>query len=187
MVKQFDRKVRGPGFFRFLLGLVPLALFLFTTVTVAAASQTVSVAWDPSPDTSVVGYIVYMGTSSGDYLITNNVGQSVIATVSGLQPGGTYYFSVAAYTAAGVESALSEEIVYEAPRVNPKLQVSVVADTVTLKFSTISGLTYAVEYKNSLDEPDWKPLTLLTGTDGVVTHSETNSGASTRFYRVGVY
>lgn len=166
--------------------LLILSCLLVSSNRLNAGTQSISLAWDGNSDANVVGYVVYMGIVSGDYLIANNVGQATNATVSGLQPGGVYYFVVTAYTASGLESAPSEEIVFQAPALTPPLQISAVGSTVSLKFTAISGKTYVVEYKDSLDEPQWTLLNSVAGTDGVMTISDSNSGAASRFYRVGV-
>ena len=163
-----------------------LSCFWVSSTNLNAGTQSISLAWDGNSDANVVGYVVYMGTVSGYYPIANNVGQATNATVAGLQPGGTYYFVVTAYTVSGLESAPSEEIVYQAPGMAPQLQISAVGSTVSVKFVATSGKTYVVEYKNSLDEPQWTLLNSVAGTDGVMAISDSSSGAVSRFYRVGV-
>ena len=173
-------------------GLVSVSLFallflLLGSSKSSAAGQSVSLAWDANSETDVIGYIVYMGTVSGSYPITNYVGQATSATVSGLQPGGIYYFVVTAYTASGLESTPSEEIVYQAPGLAPKPQISMAGGTISVKFPAISGKTYVVEYKNSLTDAEWTPLASIAGSDGLMTVTDaTSSEAPARFYRVGV-
>ena len=186
-MNDFERKRSRSEFAIVLVRLLSLALLLFTSATAGAASQSVTLAWDPSSETNVVGYIVYMGTASGYYPVANDVGQATNATVSGLQPGGIYYFVVTAYTDSGLESAPTDESVYQVPDLAPKPQIYRNADTVSVKFSTTSGRIYVMEYKNSLDEPRWTPLTSVAGTDGIMTVSDTSSDAPARFYRVGVH
>lgn len=185
MAKHSERNWSPRGFAYAAMRLLLLTVLLLSGIT-AGAAQTVSLAWDRSADANVAGYRVYMGTTSGNYLITNNVGQATSATVSGLQAGDVYYFVVTAYSSAGVESAPSNEIVYLVPDQSPRLQISVASGAINLKFTALSGKTYVVEYKDSLDEVGWNPLTTLGDTNGIVTLSYSTPGTPSRFYRVGV-
>ena len=84
-----------------------IALVILVPAT-AHALTPVTVAWDandPVPD----GYILYWGTSSGNYPNSHDVGAATQYTIPGLQDGLTYYFAVKAYD-DGNESAYSQEI-----------------------------------------------------------------------------
>src|SRR5882672_12401480 len=82
----------------------------------ARADQSVSLAWDKSPDTNVVGYAVYYGNSSGAYDSRLEVGTNTVATVT--VPGGlTYFFVATSYDADGLESEPSNEVNYSVPGV----------------------------------------------------------------------
>jgi hypothetical protein len=72
------------------------------------SAPSISVTWDPSPDDSVVGYRVYSGNVSGQYTASQALGDQTTAQVA--INGGTVYIAVTAYTADGIESALSEEL-----------------------------------------------------------------------------
>ena len=90
-----------------------------TSAPPPSGSDSVTLAWDANdstgdPATNTVGYRLYMGTSSGSYSQTTNLGNTTTATVSSLNPGSTYYFAATALNAAGVESPISEEISYVA-------------------------------------------------------------------------
>ncbi len=67
-------------------------------------------AWDPVPELNVVGYRIYIGTSSGHYPRIEETGTEASHTVTGLDRGVTYYFSVSAFNDQGVEGALSDEL-----------------------------------------------------------------------------
>jgi hypothetical protein len=69
-----------------------------------------TIAWDPSPDPSVVGYIVYAGVKPGEYFAEFNVGAST-SFVYGIVPETPYFFSVASYNDALLVGPLSEEVV----------------------------------------------------------------------------
>lgn len=84
-------------------------LFLTGSFAMAQATQSLNLVWDASPDSTVSGYRVYYGTSSGNYTTVIDVGNTTTATISNLTPGTTYYFVVTAYNASGVESTPSNE------------------------------------------------------------------------------
>jgi len=95
----------------FIRGLFSIAAFVSVLILVpvmAHAQTSVTVAWDasnPVPD----GYILYWGTSSGNYPDSHDVGNATQYTIPGLQDGLTYYFAVKAYD-DGNQSAFSQEI-----------------------------------------------------------------------------
>lgn len=76
----------------------------------------VTLGWNPSnyhmdgPLQGRVGYRVHMGRSEGNYDSILDAGESTSYTVTGLEPGHTYYFAVTAYDDSGVESGFSNEI-----------------------------------------------------------------------------
>lgn len=83
----------------------------------AHAAQSVTLAWDSSPDPTVAGYYVHYGTASQVYNDLVDSGGTTSATVDGLSPGQTYFFVVTAYNQLRVESAPSQEIAYQVPEV----------------------------------------------------------------------
>ncbi|HWQ91074.1 MAG TPA: Ig-like domain-containing protein, partial [Clostridia bacterium] len=70
----------------------------------------VTLAWDPSPDTNVVGYHVYYGVASGEYTNKVSAGNALTLRVEGLTPSSTYYFAATAHTETDVESDYSAEV-----------------------------------------------------------------------------
>lgn len=93
-------------------------LFLALLHNPVQAVQSVTVAWDPSPDLSVVGYKAYYGVASRTYTNLINVGTATRATIPGLVEGRTYYFAATAYSALGLESVFSDELSYTVPSSN---------------------------------------------------------------------
>jgi hypothetical protein len=94
-----------------LFGMASLTFFVFAG---EAQSADVTVAWDPNPEPAVRGYVIYYGTSSGNYTHSIDVGNATNCAISGLQAGATYYLAVTAYDASRNESGFSNEIVYAA-------------------------------------------------------------------------
>jgi hypothetical protein len=75
-----------------------------------SAQSTATLAWDSDTDSTVAGYRVYSGTESGVYTEMDDVGNTTAASMSGLQPGVTYYVTIAAYDSTGDESPPSGEV-----------------------------------------------------------------------------
>jgi len=80
-----------------------------TAATASDSAQIVTVTWDPSPDQSVVGYKLYSGSTSQHYSAQEPLGDRTSAQVTVDQ--GAVYLAVSAYTAEGIESVLSDELV----------------------------------------------------------------------------
>lgn len=101
-----------------------------TLKSVAVLPGTLTLAWDPSSDPTVVGYRLYQGTASQQYNTMADLGSNLTAVVFNLVAGTTYYFAVTAYDSAGLESAFSGEISYTMPTSAPsspgkQLQLSI--------------------------------------------------------------
>jgi len=75
----------------------------------------VTLAWDPSPDASVVAYRVYYGPTSRSYTNSIQVGNVTNASIVGLIDGATYYFGATALDGSGLESDFSNETLYSVP------------------------------------------------------------------------
>jgi hypothetical protein len=89
-----------------------LAGALFVGMSANALGASASISWEASPSSSTAGYLVYYGTSSGNYitavLVPNKTATNV--TINGLTTGTKYYFAAAAYDASSDISTLSPEI-----------------------------------------------------------------------------
>jgi fibronectin type 3 domain-containing protein len=124
---------------------VAASLWLLSgSLALAQTTQSVSLAWDAETDPSVVGYNVHYGTSRSSLTKTQNVGASTTATVSGLTTGTTYYFTVTAYNAAGINSTNSNEVSYT-PTSTPT-PTPTPAPAPTHSYSTIS-LSRKIPYR----------------------------------------
>lgn len=98
-----------------------LAALLLTIVSAQCASRTL--VWNPNPESNIIGYRLFVGMSSNKYM-TNVVVGTNTTLVDGIQqikytadlvPGYTYYFSVNAISATGLEGELSDEIAVTVP------------------------------------------------------------------------
>jgi hypothetical protein len=56
--------------------------------------------------------------------------------------------------------------------------------TFTVSFPTIAGKTYTLQYKNSIKDAAWTPISSLTGNGGTRSLSDSSATPASRFYRV---
>ncbi len=85
------------------------------------ATQNVTLAWNPSTDSTVAGYKIYYGSASGNYTNVVDVGNVTNATISGLVEGVTYYFAATCYNSSGIQSPFSNEVSYTVPNLCPTI------------------------------------------------------------------
>ncbi len=82
-----------------------------TEVTPSAQAGQVTLAWDANTESTVGGYQLYYGQTSGNYTDSVDVGKQTSYALAGLQVGKTYYFAVKAYdTARMIWSGFSNEV-----------------------------------------------------------------------------
>jgi hypothetical protein len=72
----------------------------------------VTLAWDPSEDPEVAGYIVHWGREPGSYPWQADVMQATTTTLTELEPGVPYFFVITAYDFNGVESEPSDKVTH---------------------------------------------------------------------------
>ncbi len=108
---------------------VAVATLLAGHGLLAQTDASVTLAWDPSPDSTVAGYIVHYGNASGQYSASTNVGNVTTATVGDLQVGTPYFFAVTAYDTSGLESDPSNEVSYTPTNANAVTLVAVASAT----------------------------------------------------------
>jgi sulfur relay (sulfurtransferase) complex TusBCD TusD component (DsrE family) len=115
---QFGPASYSPGGLSRVLGLahgLAVALIIAALTGSAQGQTSVTLAWDPSPDSAIAGYRLYEGVASGTYTNVIDVRNATSATVSNLVNGVTYFFAVTAYDTNGQESDFSDEISYTVP------------------------------------------------------------------------
>lgn len=97
---------------RRLVAEVQLSLVLLVAGSGSALSQSVTLAWDPSPDPDVVGYHLYYGVASQTYTNFVALGQATTTTISNLTSGLIYFFAATTIDSMGLESEFSGEVAY---------------------------------------------------------------------------
>ena len=151
---------------------------------VVPTGQSVTLAWDPNPDTNVVGYNVYYGVASHTYPNRIDAGNGAKVTVSGLIGGVTYYFAVTAYDSLGQESDFSAEISYSVPVKSPSLQVQGMAAG-QFVLSMAGQIDHTYEIQATQDFKTWTTIGSVTmAIGGSLSFIDTNAqNFSQRFYR----
>ena len=147
---------------------------------VGAAS--VTLAWDRNSDPNIAGYKVYYGPSSGAYPSVIDAGNVTQQVVNNLQEGMTYYFAATAYNASGVESEFSAEVSHTMP----VPAISAVGDgSLRIHFRGVPGLTYRIQYSDSLTAAVWRSLGSRTADQAGLIQiiDRPVTGSSARFYR----
>ena len=143
----------------FVCGVFVCSALLWFSQLSASATESVTLAWNPSTDSTIVGYKIHYGILSHVYTDVVTVGKTNAATISGLLPGVTYYFAAASFNAAGVESSLSNEASYAVPLSLPLPRLtSAVRSAGAFSFTVagISGQKYVVQASTNLQ--DWIPV-----------------------------
>ena len=127
-----------------------VALLLTLAASRVAAADTITLMWDASQDSSVTGYIVYIGTQPGTYTQNVNIGSATSYSFTSATAGQQYCFAVSAYASGPVEGPKSAEVCGYSDRrptlTNPGSQSSTAgqSDTLQLVGSDPDGL--AVTY-----------------------------------------
>lgn len=97
-----------------------------STLTAADATRTVTLAWDPNPETDIGGYVVYAGNASRSYITNYPISAQASATNYNGKPSHfqtvplpitndprKWFFALTATNLAGLESDYSDEVWHE--------------------------------------------------------------------------
>ena len=147
------------------------------------AAQSITVAWDRNPETSVAGYRVYQGVASGAYTNVVDTGNATSAIISNLVEGATYYFAVTAYNILGLESDYSNEASYTIPPALARLQIRAApAGQFVVTVTGHPGRTYEILATQTFTA--WTVIgTVTVGAGGSVDFTDANAASFTRrFY-----
>ena len=83
---------------------------LMLLISRSTSAGSLTLAWDPTPDPSVIGYVVYVGTTSGLYTESVDVGPATTFSMTNAVDGCTYYFAVASYAKGPLVGPPSAEV-----------------------------------------------------------------------------
>ena len=94
-----------------LIAVAMLAIPFVSKASTVPTESEVTIAWDKSPGSKIVGYHVHSGPKGGEFDQVDDVGNQTSVRVR-VNSGEPRRFAVSAYTASGKESPISEDITY---------------------------------------------------------------------------
>jgi hypothetical protein len=159
-----------------------LVVLVPPAITLQPSNQTVTAGAEVSftvaaSGTEPLGYQWSFGGTDLD----GATDSALVLTNVQIPQAGTY--SVVVSNAAGSLASTPVSLAVLTPPVLTDLTVS--NDGVALSFSSDVGVSYTLEYKESLDALSWTPLPPpVAGTGSTLTLQDTNPPPATRFYRI---
>lgn len=161
-----------------------LACLGHPSLALAVNPAAVKLAWNASPDPSVIGYRIYYGAASGNYTNSITLGKTNSATISSLANGTTYYFATTAYTAVGAESSFSNEATYRVAFSQVQKVELLANQSAAVTLAGQPGHAYNIEASQTLSS--WTNIgTVTVGSNGTATFTDANAtNYAQRFYRL---
>ena len=132
---------------------------LFWTILIlawaaTAGAQQLTLAWDASASTNVVGYRLYYGTNTRSYQFVTNTGPALTQSVL-LPHRGRWFFAATAYDTNGLESDFSNEVSWESKPTAP-----VMAGKTWVRLTPVFGRsTNLAAWGSVTGEATWFPAT----------------------------
>ena len=106
-------------------------------------------------------------------------------TIANAQPADSGLYSVLVTNVSGGMVSSNATLVVGSP--NSILSLRMTAAQVSIGFLSVPGSTYVLEYKHSLSDPTWTPVTSpVAGTGGVMVLQAINAPTDSGFYRLQV-
>lgn len=90
----------------------PVISALILGFTLLAQAQSVTLAWDPNPESNILGYRIYRSTTSGSSYsrLNSSLATSTSFTDNTVGAGKTYFYVVTAVNSLGLESGYSNQV-----------------------------------------------------------------------------
>jgi hypothetical protein len=165
-----------------------------TTTNPPPDIQTVTLAWNPSPDPAATGYFLCWGYAAGQCTNRLDVGNVTNTAVAGLSLDVSYWFNVVAYDGAGREAVPSNEVAYRPsaaalPPGPPTVGLAMVQSggggrAVQLSFQAQAGTLYEVQATTDFKHWDSILTTNAPVAGLVLIQLHDMSRYPRRFYRV---
>jgi hypothetical protein len=116
-------------------------------------------------------------------------GDANLVVESSAPPGttlgsGTNHVALSAVDASGNRAVCTFDVVVIDPDPGHITRFDAAHGTFNLSFPTQPGVQYEVEYKDSLDDPQWQPLATIEGDGTLTSISDVDLTTPIRFYRV---
>jgi uncharacterized membrane protein len=100
----------------FVFGFIFLLFLSVISIGAAQSTESVTLAWNPNPETDIAGYRIIYGTTSGSLTQSQTVGTIPNTILTGLVPGATYYCAVIAFNTSAYNSISSAEVSFTVPK-----------------------------------------------------------------------
>ena len=156
-----------------------LPAFTFLTLTIGAApaaADTLNLAWNANAETTVIGYIMHVGTQPGTYTQHIDVGLTTSYGYPNAVAGQQYCFAVSAYAAGPLEGPKSSEVCgysnWPPMLVNPGSRSSTLSQSTSLQLQGNDPEGQPVSYSATGLPPG---LTLMAST-GYISGTPTTAG-----------
>jgi hypothetical protein len=151
----------------------------------AAVGCSCTLVWDASPSPGIAGYAVYYGVSDSSATNRYDAGQTLSATITGLNPATAYFFYVVVYDPWGDESTPSNVLPYTTPPISSVQLRQPSSGVLNIQFQVPPGSNCLVEYTPSLSQPSWTLLaSAVADMNGLVSVNDTiDPTVPARFYR----
>ena len=127
---------------------------LFVAWASAAGAQQLTLAWDASASTNVVGYRLYYGTNTRSYQFVTNTSLMLTQSVA-LPHRGRWFFAATAYDINGLESDFSNEVSWESKPTPPVMG----GETWVRLTPVIGRSTNLASWRSVTGEATWFPAT----------------------------
>jgi hypothetical protein len=126
MAFKDPKKTRLKGFLSLLsrFCLPTLVLFFLLILPSVSFSAQVTLAWDPNTELNLARYRLHYGTVSRTYSQHIDVGLNLTYTLTNLNAGTTYYFTLTAENTQGASSGYSNEVSFSSPAQTVTLTVN---------------------------------------------------------------
>ena len=167
---------------------VASAAILSATTNTATAERSVTLGWEPSPDSGVTGYYVYTLEENAASPSRIDAGANSSAVVNGLKEGLRYTFAVTAYDAYRAESLPSAEVTFVVPVPMTMSQPTSSSDPRRIQFPVAPGRWYEVQA--STDLQNWTTVwqTGVANSYSTIEYQDPQSrNHNSRFYRLQVH
>jgi hypothetical protein len=164
-------------------------LLVLATFSSSAAEELIScpvtIKWDPSPDASVTGYVLYYGIENSNTTNRLDVGPAQSVSLTNLNAKANYFFFATAYNTLGVESVPSGSLFYRPPAISRLRIARQAKGTIQLQFRSAVGSPCRIEYALTPDSSFWQTLasTNADAAGNVVISDPSAAQDGKRFYR----
>ncbi len=166
--------IAAPGRVQRVVAACAVAL-LMATSAMAQTTRTITAAWDANTDSVTRGYMLYYGTSSGNYQWSVDAGTQTSTQLT-LNVGSLYYFAVRAYDASANLGPASGEATYDLRAAAPTASITatlsgsnavVTWSTTNAVSATINGTTVPLSGTQTIPVTATTTFTLVaTNADG---------------------